>query len=366
MDMTFQYCPIIKGKINDIKAVAFSSAQTLQHIKPLFELPPFVATDTAELITARFATRLGTHFLGRPCYVDFPLIRPGLRASSGDFVLDVAYGQLNALNIAFEPVYGFDRDSLLWPIVIDQAIASGGMLLRLDRDDIDTPEETVDQIGDLVARGLPIGLLDVMIDCRFIDQDTEATRLVDPVADLIDFINSRFDIRKTIVAGSSALKTVSAIPVNSTGQMVRGELALWAHLTQARLSSAAIMGDYGVIHPDFSDIVPSAHINGKIRYTSGRLTHIFRGHSLRIDDRYDQYRVLASSVTANRIYAGSAYSYGDRYIFDCATGLGGTGTPGTWVLADQNHHLALVTSQIQRLLSLARRGATASELLEMA
>ena len=58
MDIDFIYCPIIKGKINDIKAMAFVAPTAASAVKPLFELPPFKPTDTPDEILSRFATRL--------------------------------------------------------------------------------------------------------------------------------------------------------------------------------------------------------------------------------------------------------------------------------------------------------------------
>lgn len=80
-----------------------------------------------------------------------------------------------------------------------------------------------------------------------------------------------------------------------------------------------------LIHPDFSDLTPSPHINGKIRYTQGSKLHVHRGQSLRQGDKYEQYRGLASEVLHSSHYQGGAFSYGDQYMHDCATGHAGTG-----------------------------------------
>ncbi len=359
----FVYCPIIKGKANDIKAFAHVNPTLASVVKPLYELPPFKQTDEPETVLSKFALRLQKFGGNRPSYVDFPLLRPGTRAASGETALAVAYGQLNMLRVRFEPVFGFDRDDALWGIVIAQARRSGGLLLRLESDDLEFIHETIDQILDLRARGLDFGLLDVMIDRRALNSDTETMVAASATADFIDALHSAVQVRKILVAGSSAPKTVSGIERDSYGAISRRELTLWAQVASERLPVRAIYADYGVIHPDFSDQTPSTHINGKIRYTEGTTLHIYRGHSLRQGDKFEQYRVLSTAVSRSRQYQGSSFSYGDRYIYECATGHAGTGNAGTWVLVDQNHHITYTAGQFRRLAEMAATGSSASQIL---
>jgi hypothetical protein len=366
MDMDFAYCPVIKGKINDIKAMAFVAPVLAASVKPLFELPPFKPTDKPEEVLSRFAVRLGKLYSTRPCYVDFPLLKPGARTSGGELALDVGFGQLNAMNVQFEPVYGFDRDESLWGMVAQQALRSGGMLLRLDPDDLEFSEETVERIVDLRRHGLDLRLLDVMIDRRYVESRVAALGVVGETADFIERLVTATTVRKVLVAASSAPKTVAEIQKDGYGAITRSELTLWANLATERLPIRPIFGDYGVIHPDFSDLTMSTHINGKIRYTQGTKFHIHRGHSLRLGDKYEQYRKLSASVASSKHYQSKTFSYGDRYIFDCAAGHAGTGNPGTWVLVDQNHHISYALEQQQRLSVLVNRGLPVEEVLDRA
>lgn len=366
MTNEFVYCPIIKGKANDIKAVAFVSPPVASYIKPLYELPPFKPTDEAETILGKFANRLRKLTGDRRCYVDFPLLRPGARGANGDSALSIAYGQLNMLGIRFDPVYGFDRDESLWSLVIQQSNRSGGLMLRLDSDDLEFPQDTILQIAELAGRGLDLGLLDIMIDHRALTDQVATVAAASLTADFIDMLYRATRVRRVVIAGSSAPKTVTAVERDSCAAIPRQELDLWAQVASERLPLQPIYADYGVIHPDFSDLTMATHINGKIRYTSGGHIHIHRGHSLRQQDKFGQYRVLADNVRRSPYYKGSAYSYGDRYIYECATGHAGTGNPGTWVLVDQNHHVTLTALQFQRLSLLAAQGNSAQALIEQA
>jgi len=366
MDFDYIYAPIVKGKANDIKAVSYLSAEHADRVKPLFELPPFVESDDPEKVLARFSTRLSKLYAKRACYVDLPLLKPGACVASGESVLTVAYGQLNVLGINYEPVYGLDRDESLWPAVIRQAQRSGGLLLRLEIDDMEFGEDTLNRIHDLTLRGLNSRHMDVLLDCRHLAHAESTTHISGVVASFMEQLDAAFQVRKVIVAGSSAPKTVTQIPKNSKGEVTRHELSLWTNLRVRKLPFDVVYGDYGVIHPDFTDLTPSPHINGKIRYTHGRSFHIFRGHSLSQDDRYEQYRKLSHAVLSSSVFQGSSYSHGDRYIYDCATGHATTGNAGTWVMNDLNHHFTFVAQQILRLEGLITRGYPETAILQVA
>lgn len=360
------YCPIIKGKVNDIRAFAFVSQVLAPSVVPLYELPPFKPTDDPETVLSKFALRLRKLGGERRSYIDFPLLRPGSTVTTGEPALAAAYGQLNMLQVSFQPVFGFDRDDTLWSTVIDQARRAGGLLLRLDTDDLDFPQDTIDQIADLRTRGQDLRQLDVMVDHRSLVPGGDVMTAASATADFIDRLCSSIPVRSVLIAGSSAPKTVSDVERDSYGAVTRRELSLWAHVASERLPIRPIYADYGVIHPDFTDQTPSTHINGKIRYTEGSTFHIYRGHSLRQGDKFEQYRTLSSAVSRSRHYQGSSFSYGDRYIYECATGHSGTGNAGTWVLVDQNHHITYATQQLRRLAGLAEAGVSASQILAQA
>jgi hypothetical protein len=293
------------------------------------------------------------------------MLKSGATASTGEPILQVAYGQLNALNLNFQPVYGFDRDDVNWPLVLSQGKASGGMLLRLDLDDLEFMDDTFDRIQDLTLRGLDTRQMDVMVDLRGLSVNSSLSA-AESTAQFLDSLSTSFNVRNTIVAGSSAPKTVAEIPKNSNLGIYRNELNVWANLRARNLPLEVTFGDYGVIHPDFTDLTPSPHINGKIRYTKGKHIHIFRGHSLRLDDKYEQYRKLAHSVMNSGHYEGHKFSTGDRFIYDCASGQASTGSPGTWVFNDQNHHFTYSISQMIRLEKLVYRGYSGDAIMELA
>jgi hypothetical protein len=168
------------------------------------------------------------------------------------------------------------------------------------------------------------------------------------------------EYRSIVIAGSSALKTVGSIEKERTGEVIRQELHLWSTLWRDMPDSVKpTFGDYGVIHPDFSDQAASPNVNAKIRYTAGDKIIYFRGHALHkpVKD-YDQYHVLAGRVSADPRYGDRSQSFGDTYIDNCAKRLIKPGSLATWVIADMNHHVCYTARQLSRLTQELAAAAT--------
>jgi hypothetical protein len=206
-----------------------------------------------------------------------------------------------------------------------------------------------------------------MLDLRDLKKH-DLDELQDIVRDFFK-INPRIrGYRSIILAGSSALKTVSEVQQDGIGHVVRRELTLWSRVQrEVSRDLPLVFGDYGVIHPDFSDQGPNKYMNAKIRYTDrGRIVY-FRGHGLKhpVKD-YVQYHGLAAQVRDSAAYRGREFSYGDWYIDAVADFNSTSGHPGTWVLADMNHHLEYTTMQMSRLVSKVLQVADEAELEEMA
>lgn len=365
MDVKFQYCPVIKGKINDIKALAGVQMSVASYMTPLYELAPFKQDDNVDNVLARFAMRLSKYVTHRQNYIDFPMLKPNSQTADGMPTLEAAFAHLNNLGVGFKPTYGFGRDEEQWGLVLDQARISNGMLLRLERDDLDFSYETLERIVALRRHGLDLSAVDLFFDARYLSSYADAQDVAGQIIDFLTILESNLSVGTVIVSGSTAPKTVTSIEKDGYGAITRHELTLWANVALRFPQLPIVYSDYGVIHPDFSDMVMSPHINGKIRYTEGSKIHVFRGHSLRQEDKYEQYRVLSTKVIGAPIYQGEKFSLGDKYIADCASGVGGTGSPGTWVLADQNHHFTYASRQIAQLGAMMAVGEKSKEILSL-
>lgn len=352
------YSPIVKGKLNDLKALGRITSKARSVVKPMIEAMPLSKGGDVAKHIWKFAHYVVKHVPLGEIYVDFYGLTPGLKVPDGRDAVVAGFDLLKGLGRNVTPAYGFGRDDDLWVQLSDVITANArGFCFRIDIDDLDDQaEETWSQILERsAAMKLAPDQIDLMLDLRYID-DAAMEDLQRVVVDFLALIPRGAPYRSIIIVGSSALKNVGEVPKDGVAAIGRNELLLWSRLERdlgpgARL----IFGDYGVIHPDFSDQGPNPNTNAKIRYTDrGRMIY-FRGHGLRrpVND-YKQYQRLASQVRDSPHFRGRDFSYGDRYIDMVADGGTTPGSPGTWVLADMNHHIEYTAGQVPILLESVR------------
>lgn len=363
------YSPIVKGKLNDLKALGKISGGTRAQIKPLIEAMPLPKGGDIDQHLHKLAHYLVKHVPLGEIYLDFYGLLPGLQTSAGTDATIAGFRLVKALGRTVTPVYGFDRDDSLWQSLVPIIQTNDrGFCFRVDVDDLDDLAE--DTWGQILERSADLQLrpsdIDLMLDLRDL-KNHDLNELQAIVRQFFE-INPRVrGYRSIILAGSSALKTVAEISQDGIGHVVRKELTLWSRVQREIAHDIPlIFGDYGVIHPDFSDQGPNKYMNAKIRYTDrGRIVY-FRGHGLKhpVKD-YAQYHELAAQVRNSAVYQGREFSYGDWYIDAVAEFHSTSGHPGTWVLADMNHHLEYTTLQMSRLAAKVLQVANVTELEEM-
>lgn len=364
------YSPIVKGKLNDLKALGMVSGTARAQVKPLIEAMPLPRGGDIDKHLYKLAHYLVKHVPLGEIYLDFYGLLPGQKIADGTDATIAGFKWMKALGRTVTPVYGFGRDDSLWqgmiPIVESNA---QGFCFRIDVDDLDDLAE--DTWGQILERSAELKLrpnqIDLMIDLRDV-MKFEFDELQGIVADFFGINPNIRGYRSVIMAGSSALKTVGDIPKDGVGHVVRRELSLWTRVQREVVPDLPLVfGDYGVIHPEFSDQGPNKNVNAKIRYTDrGRIIY-FRGHGLlRPEKDFAQYRTLAAQVRDSGVYQGPQFSYGDRYIDLVADFNATSGNLGTWVLADMNHHLEYTTLQMSKLVQKVLQVADEAELEEMA
>lgn len=361
------YVPIIKGKTNDLKAVARVSQARKALVKPMLEIVPVPPGGNVDDHLHSFAHNVLKYGPTKNLFVDFYGFLPGQTLNDGTDATIAGFKLLKATGVALTPVYGFDRDDALWaPLRAEIKKFGQGFCFRIDIDDLDDrSEETWEAI---VERSAELGLLpeqiDLMIDLRYV-AEINSDILKNLVIDFLAFMPAGSEYRSLIVSGSSALKDVSRIPKDGVGEVVRNELRLWMQL-QADLFgfSSFIYSDYGVVHPEFTMVGPNKNANAKIRYTTKGKIKVFRGHRLADAPKYQQYQLLADHVRNSADYQGRTFSVGDQYIDDCADMNVGTGNLGTWVFVDMNHHIENTAVQIRQLAATIDASFSADAIAE--
>lgn len=135
-----------------------------------------------------------------------------------------------------------------------------GFAFRLRRDDLanDLIEDTWSSVLERSAQlGLGEGDIDLILDFGSLS-GLDLTEIKDTVISFL-FSNPRVrHYRSIVIASSSALRTVSDVEKDNMAEVTRGELHLWSDLWNDLPDEVRpLYGDYGIVHPDFSDIGPN-------------------------------------------------------------------------------------------------------------
>ena len=154
---------------------------------------------------------------------------------------------------------------------------------------------------------------------------------------------------KTITVSSSAFpENLGAVPPRSVESLPRVELQLRDELAsrKRKIPRFPTFGDYGICHPDLLDFDPRTHTpSAAIRYTTERKWLIVKAGSIK-KHKLEQFRQLSDTLRKRPEYYGENYSWGDRYISECADCNVGHGNLTTWRQVGTNHHVTLVANQI--------------------
>jgi hypothetical protein len=132
----------------------------------------------------------------------------------------------------------------------------------------------------------------------------------------------------------------------------RLEWRLWNVLRKRTpaLSRLPTFGDYAVqsaVAPDpEATFFPGA---ANIRYTCEDYWAIFRGRQL-TRYGYEQFHDLSERLQQQSFYSGPGFSWGDKFILDCAMQVEGTGNNSTWRKVGTSHHLTFVVHQLSSAL----------------
>lgn len=159
------------------------------------------------------------------------------------------------------------------------------------------------------------------------------------------------DWASVTVAGTAMPSGTSAIGANNSQEIPRSEWKIWRDLVPAVDHRKPSFGDYGVQHPDPGNGFDPRFMDSsaQLRYTIPGAWFIARGRGMRRAGSA-QIRGLAMQVVAHRRFSGRAFSWGDEWLDDCASGVGSTGNQGQWRKVTTNHHLTFVVNQISNLL----------------
>jgi len=232
----------------------------------------------------------------------------------------------------------------------DMQRSNGSLCIRLFAQDIQQSTNILcSRLEKLLQKvGTKRSTVDLTIDLGVVDKELFNEKL-DLVCKFLNVDDCVSDWNSIILTCSSFPNSLKGIKADTVIEIPRVDYQLWEAIPSSRLSPKRIpiFGDYGIVsalytdQPDFR----SANIPTKIRYTLDDRWLVFKGGTTK-KYGFEYYRKLSKAVMKLKDYKGENFSWGDRFISDCATGKGNTGNMASWVCADTTHHITHVVNQL--------------------
>lgn len=159
-----------------------------------------------------------------------------------------------------------------------------------------------------------------------------------------------YDWASVTVVGTGMPTGTAEIGRDGAAEMPRSEWALWRTLNGPDYRRPSF-GDYAVQHPDpLSNFDPRfMDSSAQLRYTIAASWFVVRGRGVK-NTGLAQIHDLAAQVVSHPEYSGPEFSWGDRWLRDCAARACGAGNQGLWRKVTTNHHLTFVAGQLATLL----------------
>lgn len=349
--MSATYMPILKWKRGELAALSHLLAQDRTSIIPMLEL----LDDTLDLEEEpaasggptpfdRAATQVKKAWGTTPFFIDPEEL--DIPAPPSPHPVDNLFAACRQAGLAAIPVAALGSSSP-YNQAAARIIAADhrGCALRLDVDDMVTPNVGASVQALLGVLGVGAGDVDLVLDWRAIDPGAGAATALAAAA-VVSTLPQLAAWRSVVFTASSFPATLAAAGTGLS-TIARAEWAAYKLLLTQRPGGRAVaFGDYAIAYPIYS---PAPFLGAaSIRYTITDDWLIARGRSLKgpVHGGFAQFQALCTQVVAHPAFCGAAFSWGDGYIDQCGQGQVGTGNLTTWRSVGTNHHLTFVARQL--------------------
>lgn len=354
------YVPCLRWKLGEYQAVWRLPDTARRAFTPLVEIPELgwdfekkKEKKTIDDLLSDFALKKVYKKWGSsPCFVDSNLIPAAVRMKNGVHPICFIFDELRAMQCQAIPVTGLIRDTE-YQQEIKSILAQdkSGVCLRITIGQAEkkTFKNEIDSLLSMleVKSGDCDFILDLGAPTNFLPLDG-FSMAIQGIVRRLPYLN---DYRTFTLLGTSFPETMAVI--KKGGEIVpRYEWKLYKMLV-GDLRKAGVrlptFGDYAISHPkilskDMRSLRPSV----TIRYTIDDSWYIVKGENVK-DEKYGkfkQYRGLSNKFIDSKYYYGPAFSWGDNFIEECASGRGKTGNLSTWRQVGTNHHIVKVPQDI--------------------
>jgi len=329
-------------------------------ITPLIEVPPI----PMNYDTGKPAKSVDTHLKNfipniekhwgkkRPAFTDLNFI-PDSEMKNGEHPLSSVFQQARNVDLLLTPVTGLYRDPEYQNAAKDIIQTDGrGVCIRIEPLDIEN-EDLDKSVAELMKTlGVKQTETDLMIDLKEIQKD-QIGLLVRSVRDVIRTLSNPKGWRTLTLVATAFPQTMAGFDPNTISLTSRAEWQLWTTLLHnaSKIERMPTFGDYTVVHPELLEIDPRVmQLGAKIKYTFDNDWIIVKGTSIKRAGS-EQTRDLCRNLINLNEYLKPDFSWGDKFIRDCAEEKTGPGSQTTWVTVGVNHHITFVVKQLSSYLA---------------
>jgi len=334
-----------------VLALLHLKAETKAHCIPLLDLAaPTKKSDQAAVqsFVERNIHRMVKALKGfERALVDSSELEPNLRIKEDKHpLIEAAIAVTNSGSIPI-PVTGLHRDKshMKAALKIRTSMGDGSICFRFDATDVATASLSYTRLTALLSDN-SVDSSEVIL---LLDLQSVYGEEVEPLAVQVSrFITqfSKSEWAALIVAGYAVPDQISeAIAVREQGYIPRVAQDIFLSVARASSVDNLWFGDYTILSPTHVELdwwVVQKIMTPRIIYALNDSWFVVRGGPFSSHpDGYSQYHNLAAKVMDLDEFSGFNYSFGDKYIQDCATGASSTGNAGSWITACVNHHITL-------------------------
>jgi Beta protein len=353
------YVPVLKWRQGEYQALFNLQPGVKDYLTPLFELPTegwdFEKEEPAKTIDdhlGKFGSRLKQKWDTRRCFVDSPFLDSTACVANGVHHFEHVFDLVRAAGANAVPVTGLGRDPA-YQAAVKTIVAKDekGACIRLAVDDFEDTLHT--DLGALLKMiGANVAICDLVIDCA---EDVSVSAKTQAIVwkGLLDQIPAISDWRSLTVTGTAFPPNLPSGTYRPHGTIARADWLGYKALLSAlpKGSRVPTFGDYCVSHPKTELMDPRMlDPNAKVKYTITDAWFIAMGTQVKKNGRGQYAGVCGTIVSANPpVFMGAPYSYGDKYIDDCANHGGSTGGTSTWPTVATNHHVTKVVRDVATL-----------------
>ncbi len=354
------YVPVLKGKEGEYGALEVLRGDVRTRVMPLIEVPdiPYDYASEGSLKSldehiGGVAERLWKCWQDRPLYIELPWSAADERLTDGRVALEALLSDCLERGVQAIPVLSRKKsDGYLSAAYRYSAAARNGLCVRLFVADFEEDIDLESEVGRLLRGldGAETTEIDLVLDLEDLGSDTGRALLV--ARSLFSMMPAKDKWRRIVLAAASFPEDLSDVDAATTTTLPRREWDLWKTLQKRQgvlPRRDLIFGDYGITHPVTKDLDPrTMRMSASIRYTTPGNWLVLKGRNVR-QYGFDQYFELSKSLVKRPEYSSRDFSWGDRYISDCAEGMTGPGNATTWRKVGTNHHLTMVAEQVANL-----------------